>query len=464
MTSSSSSHRADAPQTSDTPSSLPRQLGLFSAIAVLIGSTIGSGIFRSPAGIAEKLPGPLPLMAVWITGGIFSLCGALTLAEVAGALPKTGGHFVFIREAWGRLPAFLYGWSELVIIRAASLGAISLTFAEYLLRGLGYDPSLAPYDGYAHYVAAVALAVIATLNIVGLKWGSLVQNLTTIAKYGGLLIIIMLAFALGLPKTGGHFTPAVPPGSFSVGMFGLALVSVLWAFDGWADLTKVGGEVANPRTTIPKALVLGTTAVVLIYVLANLAYLSVLTVDEIRGARLVAADVADKLVGQTGVTLVSVTVLLSTFGALNGVMLTGPRIFFAMADDGLFFRRVAAVHPKYKTPHVAILLAAAIGIAFVLFRSFEQLADIFVTASLLFYIMSVGSVFALRRRPDWNPPVRVPLYPVVPALFVLATVFLLGNSLYDSSTRMGTLAVLGVIGAGIPVFYATVGRSRSRDR
>ncbi|MBC8090058.1 MAG: amino acid permease [Phycisphaerae bacterium] len=445
---------------SDPPSSLPRQLGLFSAIAVLIGSTIGSGIFRSPAGIADKLPGPLPLMAVWITGGIFSLCGALTLAEIAGALPKTGGHFVFIREAWGRLPAFLYGWSELVIIRAASLGAISLTFAEYLLRGLGYDPGIAPFDSYAHYVAAVALAVIAALNIVGLKWGALVQNLTTVAKYGGLLIIILLAFSLGLPKTGGHFTPAMPPGSFSVGMFGLALVSVLWAFDGWADLTKVAGEVADPRKTIPKALVLGTVAVVVIYVLANLAYLSVLSVDEIRGARLVAADVADRLVGPVGVTLVSVTVLLSTFGALNGVMLTGPRIFFAMADDGLFFRQVAAVHPKYKTPYVAILLAATIGIAFVLFRSFEQLADIFVTASLLFYIMSVGAVFALRRRPDWNPPVRVPLYPVVPAMFVLATLFLLGNSLYDSSTRMGTLAVLGVIFAGVPVFYATVGRRR----
>ncbi|MEP6780437.1 MAG: amino acid permease [Gemmatimonadaceae bacterium] len=442
----------------DSPLSLPRRLGLFSAMAVLIGSTIGSGIFRSPASIAAKLPGPLPLMAVWITGGIFSLCGALTLAEIAGALPRTGGHFVFIKEGWGRLPAFLYGWSELVIIRAASLGAISLTFAEYLLRGLGYNPSVAPFDGYAHYVAAAALALMAFINYVGLKWGSLVQNLTTVAKYGGLLIIIGLAFALGLPKTGGHFTPAIPPGSFSVGAFGLALVSVLWAFDGWGDLTKVAGEVSNPRKILPRALVLGTLAVVFIYVLANLAYLSVLSVDEIKGAKLVAADVADKLIGKTGVTLVAITVLLSTFGAMNGVMLTGPRIFFAMADEGLFFRKVAAVHPKYKTPYVAIILAATIGIVFVLFRSFEQLADIFVTASLVFYILSVGAVFPLRRRPGWNPPVRVPLYPIVPALFVLATLFLLANSLLDSSTRIGTLAVLGVIALGVPVFYLTVGR------
>ncbi|MEO7520429.1 MAG: amino acid permease [Gemmatimonas sp.] len=438
---------------------LPRRLGLWSAIAVLVGSTIGSGIFRSPAGIADKLPGPLPLMAVWITGGVFALCGALTLAEISSALPKTGGHFVYIREAWGRLAAFLYGWSELVIIRAAALGAISLTFAEYLLRGLGYDPSVAPYDSYAHWTAAAALASMATVNVIGLKWGSLVQNITTIAKYGGLLLIIVLAFAIGLPQTGGHFTPAVPPGSFSVSAFGLALVSVLWAFDGWGDLTKVGGEVADPRRNMPRALVMGTLGVIAIYLLANLAYLSVLSVEEMRTAKLVAADVANKLIGPIGVTFVSITVMLSTFGAVNGSLLTGPRIFFAMADDGLFFKQVAKVHPKFQTPYVAIALAAAIGIGFVLFRTFEQLADIFVTASLVFYIMSVGSVFALRRRPDWNPSVRVPFYPVLPALFCLATLFLLANALIDPAQRWGTVGVLGVIALGIPVYFLTVGRA-----
>lgn len=445
---------------STNPTELPRRLGLWSAIAVLVGSTIGSGIFRSPAGIADKLPGPLPLLAVWVTGGVFALCGALTLAEIAGALPRTGGHFVYIREGWGRLPAFLYGWSELIIIRAAALGAISITFAEYLLRGLGHDPAIAPYDTYAHYVAAAALASMATVNVLGLKWGSLVQNVTTVAKYGGLLLIVLLAFAIGLPKTGGHFTPATPPGSFSVGAFGLALVSVLWAFDGWGDLTKVGGEVADPRRNLPRAIVMGTIGVIVIYLLANVAYLSVLSVDEIRGARLVAADVAERLVGPIGVTLVSITVMLSTFGAVNGSLLTGPRIFFAMADDGLFFKQVAKVHPTYKTPYVAIALAATIGIGFVLLRTFEQLADIFVTASLVFYILSVGSIFSLRRRPDWNPPVRVPFYPVLPALFCLATLFLLVNALVDPAQRWGTVGVLGVIALGIPVYYATVGRAQ----
>lgn len=167
----SSSVSSASPTPSSEPTELPRRLGLWSAIAVVIGTTIGSGIFRSPAGIADKLPGPFPLLTVWVVGGIFALCGALTLAEVAGAIPKTGGYFVFIKEGWGRLPAFLYGWTELVIIRAAALGGISLTFAEYLLRALGYDPSLTPYDTYAHWVAALALALMATVNIVGLKWG-----------------------------------------------------------------------------------------------------------------------------------------------------------------------------------------------------------------------------------------------------------------------------------------------------
>ena len=442
---------------------LPRRLGLFSAIAVLVGSTIGSGIFRSPAGIADKLPGPLPLLIVWVSGGIFALCGALTLAEIAGALPRTGGHFVFIREGWGRLPAFLYGWADLVLIRAAALGAIAITFAEYLLRALGNDPSRGPYVDYAHWIAAATIGSMAIINVIGVQWGALVQNVTTVAKYGGLLLIVLLALALGLPKSGGHFTPAMPPGSFSVSAFGLALVSVLWAFDGWGDLTKVGGEVKDPRRNLPRAIVLGTLAVVAIYLLANLAYLSVLTVDEIRGAKLVAADVALRLVGPVGVTLVSLTVLLSTFGSVNGSLLTGPRTFFAMADEGLFFKQVAAVHPRFKTPYVAILLDGSIGIGFVLLRSFEQLADIFVTASLVFYILSVGAVFPLRRRPDWDPPVRVPGYPIVPALFCLATLFLMVNALVDPGQRWGTIGVFGIIALGIPVFYLTVGRRKRAD-
>ena len=425
---------------------------------MLIGSTIGSGIFRSPAGIADKLPGPLPLMAVWIAGGLFALCGALTLAELSGAFPATGGVYVFIREAWGRLPAFLFGWSELVLIRAASLGAISTTFAEYFLRVLGFNPAVAPYTDYVHYVAAIAIGLTATFNYLGVRWGSLVQNLTTLAKYGGLLFIIAVALSLGLPKTGGHFTPAVPEGSFHIAAFGLALVSVLWAFDGWADLSFVAGEVKDPRRNLPRAIIIGTCGVIAIYLLANVAYLAVMPVEEIRQSKLVAADVAQKLIGAPGVVFVAVTVMLSTFGTLNGTLLTAPRIFFAMADDGLFFRKVAAVHPKYNTPYVSILLTTGLGIVFVLARNFEELADTFVTAIVPFYALAVGAIFVLRKREGYDPAFRVPLYPIVPALFILATCFLLGNAILDETSRWPTIAVLGIILLGIPVYYATVGR------
>ena len=437
---------------------LPRRIGLWSAVAIVIGSTIGSGIFRSPAGIAARLPGPLPLLSVWIVGGIFALCGALTLAEVASAYPRTGGLYAFLKEGWGRLTAFLFGWSEFIIIRAAALGAIAITFAEYTLRVMGFDPGLAPYDAWAHYLAAAAIALTAVLNILGVSWGSLITNITVIAKFGGLVFIVLLAFAIGLPQSGGHYTPAAPAGSFSLAPFGLALVSVLWAFDGWADLSFVGGEVKDPQRNLPRALIGGTLAVIAIYLLANLAYLAVLTVDEIIASRLVAAEAAQRLVGPVGVVFVSITVMVSTFGTLNASLLTTPRIFFAMADDGLFFRQVAAVHPTFKTPYVAIGMAALLGIIFVLLRTFEQLADIFVTAIIPFYALGVATIFVFRRRAGYAPTYRTPGYPIVPALFIASTVLLLLNAIIDPSSRWGTLAVLGVIAAGIPVYYATVGR------
>lgn len=442
-------------------SSLPRRLGLWSAIAVLVGSTIGSGIFRSPAGIADKLPGPLPLLAIWLTGGIFALCGALTLAEVAGAFPRTGGVYVFIRESWGRLPAFLFGWAELILIRAAALGAISTTFSEYFIRVLGHDPRLAPYNRYVHYVAAIAILLTATFNYVGIKWGALVQNVTTLAKTGALILIIVLALALGLPQTGGHFTPVVPPGSFNIARFGLALVSVLWVYDGWADVSFVGGEVKDPERNLPRVLIFGTSIVIALYLLANVAYLAVLPVEEIRHSKLVAADVADRVVGAAGVAFVSLAVMVSTFGTLNGSVMTGSRILFAMAADGGLFKPIAIVHPRFQTPSVAIALEAGLGVVFVLLGTFEQLADTFVTAIVPFYALAVGSVFIFRRRPEYKPPFRVPGYPVVPVIFIVATIMLLGNAIIDPGSRVATLGVIGVILLGIPVYFAKAAMQRA---
>jgi amino acid transporter len=308
-----------------------------------------------------------------------------------------------------------------------------------------------------HWVAALAIALTATFNYIGLKWGSLVQNLTTVAKYGGLLFIVLVAIALGLPQTGGHFTPAVPPGSFSLAPFGLALISVLWAYDGWEDVSLVGGEVKDGRRTLPRAIIIGTVAVIVIYALANLAYLSVLDVETIRHSRLVAADVAFKVIGSPGVVFVAVTVMLSTFGTLNGSIMTAPRIFFAMADDRLLFRQIAAVHPRYRTPYVAIVLNAAIGVAFVLTRGFEQLADQFVIAIVPFLALAVGAVFVLRRRAGYDTSFRVPGYPVVPLIFIASTVALLLNALIDKSSRTATLGVFAGILLGVPI-YAIITR------
>ncbi len=438
---------------------LARRLGLWSAVAVVIGSTIGSGIFRSPAGIADKLPGPLPMLAVWTAGGIFALCGALTLAEVASALPKTGGMYVFCRDGWGRLAGFLFGWGQFSMIRAASLGAISITFAEYLFRVLGFNPQSPDHVQTVRIVAAVAIGLTGLFNIVGVSLSAAVSNVTVLAKYGGLVFIVLVAFALGLPQTGGHFTPAVPAGSFTLAAFGLALVSTLWAFDGWADLAYNAGEVKDPARNLPRALVGGTLLVVAIYLAANLAYLAVLPVEQIRVSKLVAADVAERVLGGWGAAFVSVTVMVSTFGTLNTVLFTSPRVFFAMADDGLFFRSVARVHPRFGTPWVSITMTAALGIVFVLLRSFEQLADAFVTAFLPFYALSVASIFRLRKKPGYAPSFRVPLYPWVPLLFLASVLLLLGNAIADPGSRWSTIAVLGVVAAGIPVYYLTVGKT-----
>jgi basic amino acid/polyamine antiporter, APA family len=439
---------------------LPRRIGLWSAIAVVIGSTIGSGIFRSPAGIADRIPGPGPLLAIWMLGGLFALCGALALSEIASEVPATGGFYAFLREGWGRLPAFLFGWGQLTIVRAASLGAIAITFAEYFVRVIGFDPGVAPYDRYAQYLAAAAIALTAGFNIVGVRWGATVINLTTIAKFGGLAFIVVLALAIGWPQTGGHFTPFVPQGSVRAGAFGLALVSVLWAYDGWADVSYVAGEVTEPRKNLPRAIIGGTLAVMAIYVLANVGYMAVLPIEEIRTSRLVAADVAEKLMGRAGVVMVSTTVMISTFGTLSAVLLTSPRVLFAMADDGMLFAPIAKVHPKYQTPYVAIGLVATLGLIFVLLLRFEKLADTFVIAMIPFYALGVAAVYRLRRRPGYSPSFRTPGYPVVPALFIASVAYLLLNAIMDESSRAWVAGIFAVLLAGIPVFHITVGKRR----
>jgi len=446
--------------TSTTPERLPRTLGLWSSVALVVGITIGSGIFRSPAGIARLAPHPIAMLGLWVLGGAITLCGALSLAELAAALPETGGFYAYLREGWGRLPAFLFGWSELILIRASALGGIAVVFGEYLLRSIGIDP----VDHYvaARSLSAAAIAFAAAANIRGTTFGAFIVGVATWAKFLALALLAGAAFLLGGSHGASvaHLTEGTGA-PLRVGTMGLALVSILWAYDGWGDLSFASGEVKDPARNLPRGILIGTGAIIAIYLLVNLAYLYVSPIDTVARSPLVAADTMLALFGRAGVVLVSVFVMISSFSSLNGSMLASPRVFFAMADDGLFFKTIARVHPRYKTPYVAILIAGLLGMALVLSRSFEALTDTFVLAIWPFYAVGIAAIYPLRRRrPDLHRPVRALGYPIVPAIFIVSVAAFVVNSIVNEP--ISTLATFALILAGVPVYFFTFDRARFR--
>jgi len=445
---------------------LPRRLGLLSAWAVLVGSTIGSGIFRTPAVVAGRVDEPALFIAGWILGGVIALAGALTVAELAAMFPRTGGIYVYIREGFGPLPAFLFGWAEFVVIRPAAYGAIAITSAEYFWRLLGVDgggSALGLPLSLAQVTAAGFIVLVAAVNYRGIQLGALIQNASTFFKVAALLVLIVLGFALPHASAVVPAVPAVPAsgGLPPLAGFGIALVAILWAYDGWADLSFVGGEVKDPQRVLPRALLLGTATVVVLYLGAIAVYWHVVPLEHMAGSPLIAADAAQAIMGRSGVVFVSLAIMISTFGTLNGSMMTGPRIFFAMADDRLFFRRLAEVHPRFGTPALCIALAAVLGVIYVSIRQFSQLADQFIIGIWPFYALGVAAVFVLRRRlPDATRPYRVLGYPAVPALFLVASVYLLGNYMITES-RIFLWDVL-VILSGIPIYMFWAKRKRYR--
>jgi basic amino acid/polyamine antiporter, APA family len=437
-------------QTGSPPSGTPpartlaRQLGVWSAVAIVIGSMIGSGIFRVPSVTAGHVGAPGAMMLVWLVGGLVALCGALTLAELAALYPRAGGLYVYIHEAYGALPAFLVGWLFLVIA-PVSIGAVALVFAEYLGRLV---PRL---HDHTRLVAAASVILVAAWNYRSLRFGAAVQNLSSASK---VVAILALALASFLSDAAGEEAwtgvSRLAPDSWTG--FGLGLVTVLWAYNGWQDATYVGGEVANPARNLPRALTAGTMIVTGVYLAVNAGYLAVLPMDAIARSPLVAADVAVRLFGSAGNALIAALVCVSTFGTMNGGTMCYPRIFYAMAEDRLFFRAIAAVHPRHATPHAAIVLTAALAVCFLWVRTFEQLIEIFILGILPFWALGAGAVILLRhRRPDLHRPYRTPGYPIVPLLFILATLGLLLNSLIQ---RPGpTLASFAAVAAGVPAYY-----------
>jgi len=435
---------------------LARRLGFWSAVAVLVGSTIGSGIFRVPAVVAGEIGDPTAFLIAWTVGGAVALTGALTIAELCAAYPRSGGIYVFLREAFGPGTAFLFGWAELLVIRPASYGAIAITSSSYFLRVMGVDGAVAVAGlpvSYEQLLGAGLIGVVGMVNYRGIQWGAVLQNVSTLFKVAALVLLVVIGFAFGERLVGGGGGEA----TVRLSPFLVAMIAILWAYDGWADISFIAGEVRDPQRVLPKALVVGTVTIVALYLAANLVYLYLIPIGDMPMADLIAADVARLVVGPVGVTLVGAAVAVSTFGTLNGSMMTAPRIFYALAEDRLFFRAIARVDPATRTPTAAIVLAVGLGMGFVLVRTFAQLANQFVIGIWPFYALAVLAVFILRRRrPDLERPYRVWGFPVVPIVFLVASVFLLGN--YLVAEPLAFTVNVAVILAGLPIY--AVWRSR----
>ena len=426
---------------------MPRALGLFSAIAVSVGIAIGSGIFRVPAVVAAQLPDVGSVILCWVAGGVIALCGTLSIAELAAALPRSGGVFAYLLESFGPLPAFLFGWAELTVVRAAALGGIATIFAEYL----GYFVPLS--SGQVRMVAALAILVIGAINYLGVRGAAAVLSATTLAKYLALLALGILAYT----ATGGtpaHLQP-LWSGAPSLSLIASALIPVLWTYDGWADPTMVGGEVRDPRRTLPLGLILGALSVMLVYLVVNLGFLYALALPQMAGSKLIAARVAEQipLFAGRGTRLIAAVVVVATFSSLNGSMLIGSRIFYAMADRGVFFRPLARVSPRFDTPSLAILLATVLGVAYVLANDFAQLADKYVLGIWPFYTLAIAGVFVLRRRrPELPRSYRVWGYPFVPLVFIVAALGLMINALLTNPRDTGFTFLIILL--GVPVYWA----------
>ena len=425
---------------------------------MVVGVTIGSGIFRVPATVAAQLHAPGPAMLCWLLGGLVSLCGALSVAELGAALPRSGGIFAYLLECFGPVPAFLYGWACLTVITPAALGATSTIFAEYL----GYFLPISARG--VHYVAALTIALMGVINYIGLRRASAVMNVTTAAKFIAVIVLGVLTFtAVRAPHPAS--LPVAATHVATMSLIASALIPVLWTYDGWSNLTSVGGEISRPQTTFPIGLVLGTGCVVLVYMLLNLGFWHALSASEMAGSPLVAATAAARIpaIGTAGAGLVAGLVLVSSFSGLNGSMMTDPRIIYGMADRGLFFRPVARVSPRFKSPSIAIGLSVAFGCVYVLQNDFAQLADRFVLGEWPFYALSVAGVYVLRRtRPDLPRPYRVWAYPVLPALFLLASLALMGNALITDPRDTGV--TLLIIAVGLPAYAVWKRLERSSAR
>jgi APA family basic amino acid/polyamine antiporter len=424
---------------------LPRKLNVLDSAAIVVGTVIGSAVFIVPSSVALNLPTVPSFLGVWVFTGVLSFFGALAYAELGAMMPSTGGQYVFLREAYGPLPAFLCGWAFFLVIQSGSIATLAAGFSIYLSY-------FVPLSTPAARVVAVALILALTLvNYRGVRQGVAVQLTFTLLKLTGIAILVGSAI-LAVRGSGGEAAATGAPASFTLQHFGVAMIACLWAYEGWYCISFVAGEVKNPQRNIPLALALGVAAIMAIYLSANLAYLKVLSLSEIAQTPRVAATVAERTLGALGGSFVSLTILLSIVGSINGTILTAARVYFAQARDGLFFSNVAEIHPRFETPGSSLLFQGVWASILAASGSYEKLFSYVIFAAWIFYGMTVSGVLVLRRRdPHRMRPYRMWGYPVTPLLFAAVSFWFVGNTLV--TTPGPSLTGLAIIATGIPVYF-----------
>lgn len=460
----------DSPPLRSNDGVLPRVLGPVDAVAVVVGSIIGSGIFLKVDTVARELGSFWPILGVWALAGIASLCGSLALAELAAMLPQAGGPYVYLREAYGRPIAFLWGWTEFAIVRTGTLGSLAcgtvIYFDSFLqsLEANGMSPQwLADITPLSHVtqatLAVAAVAALSIINVIGTRWSARTQNLTTLLKVGFLLLIVIGPWLLGKANTANLETPAGTAKTWSqlLAAFGPALIAVYWAYDGWINIGPVAEEIREPQRNVPLGLVAGMLVVISMYLATNVGYFVLMSIPHVAQTSTVAADACGILLGSIGATLAAAGVMISTFGALNSNLLAGPRIYFAMARDRLFPATIRRVHPRFQTPANAIgaqalwsMLQIVIVAAFAANPKsvFDSLTDFVVLGGTVFYGATVAAVFVLRRRmPDAERPYRTWGYPLTPLLYLGVS-----SIVVTTMDLQQVVAVLSLLAVGVVVY------------
>lgn len=434
---------------------LKQDLGFWSAFSVVVGMVIGSGIFFKPGVVLQNAGSAWLGLMAWVLGGVITLAAGLTMAELAAALPRTGGLYAYLEEAYGRVWGFLLGWVQTLIYTPGSVAALAIIFATQI----GLFVSLTPVTQLLVAIGAIFFLIF--FNIQSTKQGGLIQTLLTAAKLVPIVLITVLGFIRG---TGGQAigVPAVTTGGLGLGA---AILGTLWAYDGWIAVTNVAGEVRNPKRNLPLAIIGGIGLVLVVYVSTNLALLNVLPAERLAASPTPATDVANVIFGPAGATLVAVGIAISIFGALNGYILTGARVPFAMAEQRNlpFSNYFAAVRPVSRTPARALLLVGVLATLYSFTGSFNLLTDLAVFALWTFFVMGLFAVIIMRRkRPDLPRPYKVPLYPVVPAIGIIGGIYILVSTLFNSP--LNSLFSIGVTLLGFPVFWYLEGNRKHEEK